>query len=181
MLSVAGCSESVPDGPTALNNSLAKIENARTVSELSRQAAQAPLGIPLVLPQTKLTSKEVGDEPQPGTFIVKVESSAGDFTIEVHRVWAPIGAERFYQLIKAGYYNECRYFRVVPGFMVQFGMHGDPAVQNEWDKKILDDAVTQMLRVIVDISGCGELENLSCFHGVPLLGINNFEFALGDV
>ena len=143
MLSVAGCSESVPDGPTALNNSLAKIEKARTVSELSRQAAQAPLGIPLVLPQTKLTSKEVGDEPQSGTFIVKVESSAGDFTIEVHRDWAPIGAERFYQLIKAGYYNECRYFRVVPGFMVQFGMHGDPAVQNEWDKKILDDAVTQ--------------------------------------
>ncbi len=143
ILSAAGCSERVPDGPEALKNSLEKIENARKVSELNRQASASPVGLPLLLPPTEPMLAEVGDQPQQGTFIVKVESSAGDFTIEVHRDWAPIGAARFYQLIKAGYYDECRYFRVVPGFMVQFGMNGDPAVQKKWDDKIIDDAVTQ--------------------------------------
>lgn len=92
---------------------------------------------------TSPTQAKPGDEPQQGTFTVKVESSSGDFTIQVHRDWAPVGAERFYQLVKSGYYNECRFFRVVPGFMVQFGMNGDTVVQRQWEREINDDPVTQ--------------------------------------
>ena len=145
LLSVAGCSDGGDDGPASLDDSLAKIENARKGEALIKAAAQTPppAGAPKVARPTVPPLDEVGSEPQKGTFTVKVESSAGDFTIEVHRDWAPIGAERFYQLVKAGYYDECRYFRVVPGFMVQFGMNGDPAVQQEWDRKITDDPVTQ--------------------------------------
>lgn len=78
------------------------------------------------------------------TFRVKFETSAGDFVVEVHPEWAPKGAARFKELIEAKYYDECRFFRVIEGFMAQFGMNGDPAVNAKWDKKeIKDDPVKQ--------------------------------------
>src|SRR6185295_19875084 len=69
------------------------------------------------------------DEKAPATFKVKFDSSAGPFVVEVTRAWAPNAADHFYTLVKNGFYNEARFFRVVPGFMVQFGINADPAVQ----------------------------------------------------
>jgi peptidyl-prolyl cis-trans isomerase A (cyclophilin A) len=64
--------------------------------------------------------------------------------IEVNREWAPVGADRFHELVSKGFFDECRFFRVVPDFMVQFGINGDPAVQKEWrDARVKDDKVTQ--------------------------------------
>jgi len=78
---------------------------------------------------------------------VKFETSCGDFTVEVQRDWAPLGADRFHELVQAGFYDECRFFRVVPGFVVQWGMNGDPAVYAKWkDREIKDDKVTQSNR-----------------------------------
>lgn len=71
-------------------------------------------------------------ETAPASYKVKFDTSAGAFVIEVQRAWAPLGADRFYNLVKAGFYNDCRFFRVIQGFMVQFGIHGDPAVMNVW-------------------------------------------------
>jgi len=83
----------------------------------------------------------------PEKFRVKFETSGGDFVVEVQREWAPQGADRFHELVKAGFYDECRFFRVVPGFVVQWGMNGDPAVYAKWkDKEIKDDKVTQSNR-----------------------------------
>jgi cyclophilin family peptidyl-prolyl cis-trans isomerase len=66
------------------------------------------------------------------------------FTMEVHPEWAPIGAERMEELVDADFFAGCRFFRVVPGFVAQFGIHGKPAVSAEWrDKTIPDDNVTQ--------------------------------------
>ena len=80
----------------------------------------------------------------PATFQVRFETSRGPFTVEAHRAWAPRGVDRFYQLVQSGYYDNNRFFRVVPGFVVQFGMHGDPAVNAAWDKlPIQDDSVRQ--------------------------------------
>ncbi len=80
----------------------------------------------------------------PDKYRVKFETSKGDVVIEVNRAWAPIGADRFHQAVKAGFYDECRFFRVVPNFMVQFGINGDPKVQSKWrDAKIKDEPVTQ--------------------------------------
>jgi peptidyl-prolyl cis-trans isomerase A (cyclophilin A) len=71
-------------------------------------------------------------ETAPAVYKVKFDTSVGAFVVEVHRDWAPLGADRFYNLVKAGFYNDCRFFRVIQGFMVQFGIHGDPAVANAW-------------------------------------------------
>jgi peptidyl-prolyl cis-trans isomerase A (cyclophilin A) len=83
------------------------------------------------------------DEKAPATFKVKFDSSAGPFVIEVNRAWAPNAADHFYTLVKNGFYNEARFFRVVPGFMVQFGINADPAVQEKFRKNIQDDPVKE--------------------------------------
>ena len=75
----------------------------------------------------------------PPMYKVKVATTKGDFTIEVHRDWAPNGADRFYNLVKAGFFNDLAFFRVVKGFMVQFGIHGDPAVNRVWRRATIKD------------------------------------------
>lgn len=80
----------------------------------------------------------------PDQFKVRLETSKGPIVIEVHRDWAPNGVDRFHQLVQEGYFNDVRFFRVVPGFVVQFGMHGDPATNSKWAAQPLpDDPVTQ--------------------------------------
>jgi peptidyl-prolyl cis-trans isomerase A (cyclophilin A) len=71
-------------------------------------------------------------ETAPATFKARFDTSAGEFVIEVRRDWAPHGADRFYNLVKNGFYDECRFFRVISNFMVQFGINGDPAVAAAW-------------------------------------------------
>jgi peptidyl-prolyl cis-trans isomerase A (cyclophilin A) len=70
----------------------------------------------------------------PGTYKVAMETTAGNFVIEVHRGWAPHGADRFYNLVTIGYFNDVSFFRVIKGFMAQAGMNGDPAVSDVWLK-----------------------------------------------
>jgi peptidyl-prolyl cis-trans isomerase A (cyclophilin A) len=80
----------------------------------------------------------------PAIFRVQFTTSKGPFTVEVHRDWAPKGADRFYELVKGGFFDQNRFFRVVPNFVVQWGINGDPAVQAKWrDKTISDDPVMQ--------------------------------------
>ena len=75
----------------------------------------------------------------PDTYQVLFETSKGNFTVEVHRDWAPNGADRFYKLIESGFYDDCRFFRVLPGFMVQWGINGDPEIQNNWVQAMIKD------------------------------------------
>lgn len=83
-------------------------------------------------------------EKAPETFAVKFETTRGDFTINVTRAWAPIGADRFYNLIKHRFYDNMVVYRVVPGFVVQFGISSYPAVAAVWSNaNIKDDPVTQ--------------------------------------
>ena len=87
---------------------------------------------------------EAMKQEAPAEFVALFETSAGNFKIQVTREWAPRGADRFYNLVKNGYYNEQRFFRVVPGFVVQWGMSGDPELNVSWnDAVILDDPVKQ--------------------------------------
>lgn len=79
-------------------------------------------------------------KPAPAKYRVKLDTSQGPVVIEVTREWAPLGADRFYELVQAGFYDEVRFFRVVPKFMVQFGINGDPVTQKKWrDARIKDD------------------------------------------
>jgi peptidyl-prolyl cis-trans isomerase A (cyclophilin A) len=80
----------------------------------------------------------------PDQFRVKVETTAGNFVIEVHRDWSPHGADRFYELVHNGYYNDSRFFRVVPGRWVQFGISGDPHTAQQWRHRVIaDDRLVQ--------------------------------------
>ena len=95
-------------------------------------------------PKPSLTNPASLSEKAPAMFNAKFDTSAGTFVIQVHRDWAPIGADRFYNLVKNGFYDDCRFFRVVPNFMVQFGINGDPAVQRNWkDASIKDESVKE--------------------------------------
>jgi peptidyl-prolyl cis-trans isomerase A (cyclophilin A) len=75
----------------------------------------------------------------PDSFQVKFETSKGVFVIKVTRKSAPIGADRFHQAVTDGFYDGCRFFRVIDGFMVQFGINGDPKVQKKWQNATIKD------------------------------------------
>jgi len=78
----------------------------------------------------------------PETFRARFETTRGSFTVAVTRSLAPRGADRFYNLVRSGYFTEVAFFRVIPGFMCQFGIHGDPKVAAAWrSARIPDDPV----------------------------------------
>jgi peptidyl-prolyl cis-trans isomerase A (cyclophilin A) len=83
-------------------------------------------------------------EQAPAVYKAKFDTTKGVFVIEVTREWAPLGADRFYNLVKNGFYDDVRFFRVISGFMVQFGIHGDPKISAPWrEAQIKDDPVRQ--------------------------------------
>jgi len=96
--------------------------------------------------------------PAPAVFKARFDTSKGTFVVEVHRDWAPNGADRFYNLVKNGFFNNARFFRVISGFMVQFGINADPKISAHWeDANIPDDRVISGMQVVTALySGYGE-------------------------
>jgi peptidyl-prolyl cis-trans isomerase A (cyclophilin A) len=94
-------------------------------------------------PPAALLHPDTLTKKAPQLFDVKFETTKGSFTVGVHRTWAPIGADRFYNLVKAHFFDGVKFFRVVPGFVVQFGISPYPQVSKAWRQaRIPDDAVT---------------------------------------
>ncbi len=93
----------------------------------------------------------------PPVFQARFATTKGTFVIEVQRAWAPHGADRFYNLVGAGFYDGVKFFRAIKGFMVQFGIHGQPAVSKRWvEARIPDDPVEQAnLRSFVSFATSG--------------------------
>ena len=82
------------------------------------------------------------NEKAPAVYQAKFDTSKGSFVVEVHRDWAPNAADRFYNLVKNGFYNDVRFFRVLEGFMAQFGINGNPSISAVWrNANIKDDPV----------------------------------------
>jgi len=79
------------------------------------------------------------DDPAPSRYDVRLDTSRGAIAIEVRRDWAPHGADRFYRLVRAGYYDDNRFFRVVKGQWAQFGINGDPKVASAWRARTIPD------------------------------------------
>ena len=93
-------------------------------------------------PNPALLNPAAAVEKAPATYKVRFETSAGAFVVEVHRDWAPQGADRFYNLVKLGFYDGDAFFRNIAGFMVQFGIHPDPTISTAWRMaRIPDDMV----------------------------------------
>jgi peptidyl-prolyl cis-trans isomerase A (cyclophilin A) len=83
-------------------------------------------------------------ETAPDRFLVRLATTAGDVVVDVHRAWAPLGADRFYNLVKGGFYDDTRVYRVVEGFMAQFGLNDNPYVNQVWKSEYLvDDPVVE--------------------------------------
>jgi len=110
----------------------------------AKPAAPAPKKEAPAAAKSKLMDPASLNEKAPDTFKVKFDTSKGSFTVAVTREWSPLGADRFYNLVKNGWFDNERFFRVVPGFVVQFGMSGDPALNQAWQgATIQDDPVKQ--------------------------------------
>lgn len=93
---------------------------------------------PALLQPATMTAKA------PEGYDVQFTTTKGDFAVHVTRAWAPLGADRFYNLVKHGFFTDAAFFRVVPGFMIQFGLSANPALNRVWQSaNIKDDPVTQ--------------------------------------
>jgi peptidyl-prolyl cis-trans isomerase A (cyclophilin A) len=133
--STAGLAQSQPTPKPATPTTTAKPSQPKPTA---KPAGPGTAANPALRYPAKL--KEVA----PATYKASFDTSVGVVVIEVTRAWAPRGADRFYNLVKNGYFNGCRFFRVVPTFMVQFGINGDPTIQSAWaNADIPDDPVTQ--------------------------------------
>jgi peptidyl-prolyl cis-trans isomerase A (cyclophilin A) len=127
-----GCaSESADDdGSEAPEAATTEGTAAAPAGEIAPAASQSPLLDP---------SSPAVNEMAPGRFQVRFRTSKGDFVVDVHREWAPLGADRFYNLAQAAFFDETRFFRVLEGFVAQFGIHGDPAVSAAWRTASIED------------------------------------------
>jgi peptidyl-prolyl cis-trans isomerase A (cyclophilin A) len=102
------------------------------------------LAVPAFAQPGNLGNPSALREQAPAVYKAKFDTTKGTFVVEVHRDWAPNGADRFYNLVKNGFYDNVRFFRVISGFMVQFGINGDPKVSAPWrEARIPDDPVKQ--------------------------------------
>jgi peptidyl-prolyl cis-trans isomerase A (cyclophilin A) len=117
----------------------------------------------------------------PEVFDAEFTTTKGDFVVEAHRSWAPHGADRFYNLVKLGFYDGTRFFRAIPDFMVQFGISGDPEVAAKWhDATIPDDPVTQSnLRGFLSFAQTGRPDSRTtqifvCFENHARLDASGF-------
>ena len=106
--------------------------------------ALALFAAPALAQSPNLSNPSALVEQAPATYKVRFDTTKGPFVIQVTRAWAPHGADRFYNLVKNGFYDNVRFFRVISGFMVQFGINGDPQLSARWRQaQIPDDPVTQ--------------------------------------
>ncbi|MEX1366853.1 MAG: peptidylprolyl isomerase [Nannocystaceae bacterium] len=108
-------------------------------------AAPTPAAVPSGgSPTAALLDPSAATEQAPAMYKVKLETTKGDVLLELHRDWSPNGADRFYNMVKVGFFDDVAFFRAIDGFMVQFGMNGDPKVQSAWGKaSIADDPVKE--------------------------------------
>ena len=104
-----------------------------------RHALALFLFVGLTLVSCTSGTKSTKTEQSPAQYKVKLDTTKGDVIILVHRDWSPLGADHFYELVKLGYYNQNAFFRVIKGFVVQFGMNGDPKVNKAWNAITIKD------------------------------------------
>jgi peptidyl-prolyl cis-trans isomerase A (cyclophilin A) len=145
LASLSACSKTQPE-PGTTSNATATANATPTPTAAATAATVAPASsaalASVVHPELLDPSKETAKAPD--VFKAKFTTTKGDVVIEVHRDWAPNGADRFYNLVKSGYFDDTRFFRAVEGFMVQFGINGDPAVNKKWQEaNISDDPIKQ--------------------------------------
>jgi peptidyl-prolyl cis-trans isomerase A (cyclophilin A) len=132
-----GCTRTAPPEKKAAEER-PMAEPPKPAAEAPKEAAKAE---PAKAPEKKpnLLDPSSLNEKAPEQFLARFETSKGVFVVRVERAWAPKGADRFYNLVKAGFYDDNRFFRVVPRFIIQWGIPGNPRVAAAWDQARIDD------------------------------------------
>ncbi len=134
-------SSTAAKSPTLAKNEEKKSDSSPDAEEKTSESSSAASDPATTADADKKKSPPAGDEA-PAVFDVKFTTTKGDFVIQATRDWAPHGTDRFYKLVKIGYFTDVAFFRNIEGFMVQFGISGDPAVNAKWrTSNIPDDPV----------------------------------------
>jgi cyclophilin family peptidyl-prolyl cis-trans isomerase len=137
-VAVPASSATLPFGPHASASAAASASPAPAPAPVAQQQPEA------VHHDAAQVDPSLATERAPDVFRASFTTTRGTFVVEVHRDWAPNGADRFYNLVKLGFYDDTRFFRVIDGFMAQFGISGDPAITSRWSTaNIKDDPVKQ--------------------------------------
>jgi len=134
-----GCTDAEKPANTQVAN-----PSAVAQAQAARPKAEVPPPAPLPELPPQLLDPAGATEQAPDSYTVKFETTQGDLLVDVTRAWSPNGADRLYNLVKVGYYDDTAFFRVVGGFMAQVGIHGDPRVNAAWrPAQIADDPVVE--------------------------------------
>jgi peptidyl-prolyl cis-trans isomerase A (cyclophilin A) len=139
MTLAAGCEQSTSYTPVKPTPKPSATPVAPKESPKMTSPSPTPSPSPVKEPNPALLDPSKLTETAPAEFKVKFETSKGTFVVKVTREWAPNGADRFYNLVKNGYFDDVRFFRVMAGFMAQFGIHGDPRVSAKWRGATMKD------------------------------------------
>lgn len=126
-------------GAKAPTGSATKAPTGSATRAPAGSGTQAPAGSSTMTDQTALMDPSKATATAPDKFRVQFVTSKGNFTVEVTRAWAPNGADRFYNMVKVGYFKDVAIFRAIENFMFQFGIHGDPAVAAKWSESNIQD------------------------------------------
>ena len=128
--------------PSEKNAAQINEQNAQNAQAAEAPAAQAPAAAPAKRDDAafaKLLEPSKLNETAPDQFVVTVKTTKGIVKIEINRDWAPKGVDRFYNLVKVGFFTDIAIFRMVKGFVIQFGIHGTRLVSSVWEKANIDD------------------------------------------
>jgi peptidyl-prolyl cis-trans isomerase A (cyclophilin A) len=138
IVAISACSKAQTEPVSASAESASSTAATSVAAAPKSSTSVASILHPDLLDPSKATAKA------PDAFKAKFTTMKGDFVVQVHRDWSPNGADRFFNLVKMGFFDDTRFFRAVDGFMVQFGISGDPAVAKKWQEQgIADDPVKQ--------------------------------------
>ncbi|MCX7641984.1 MAG: peptidylprolyl isomerase [Elusimicrobiales bacterium] len=107
--------------------------------KLDNKIESSPKGVYMGIYIEKLLNPQTLNEQAPAEFKVKFNTTKGSFITEVKREWAPKGVDRFYNLVKNGFYNDTAFFRVIKGFVAQFGINGNPKISEKWISATIED------------------------------------------
>lgn len=137
LAALTGC-KSQEKAPTQTTTTTTQTQ-APAAKQGEAPAQQAPAAGPAIPADSPLRTPAKLTEQAPAVYKARFETTKGPFVIEVHRDWAPQGADRFYNLVKNGFFDDVAFFRAVEGFMVQFGISGDPSVAGVWRTATIPD------------------------------------------
>jgi len=129
----ADTADSSAGGDAAAEGSSSPVENVEPSGTAPDATGGAAVN-PLMNPRDPAVN-----ETAPATFRVRLNTSRGEVVLELHRDWSPAGVDRFYNLVRHGFYDGVRFFRVLDGFVAQFGINGDPAIQSRWRAATMPD------------------------------------------